>query len=181
MRKEKVLPREYVDTVLFDIVREFYMQRGDGAKFRTVLVGRKYFEKTLYKDVIAENDFQGSLAKLCKVLPKTGIVEAMDIHVSRKDVPQYLLGGYLVEAEVRGCVHLQVERDLKDVGLYTYVCPMLNLIAGIMERTASSDTEKDTEQVSIKPCHGPKGDLCSLKVLLTQGLSGRYVGYRDEA
>ena len=65
-------------------------------------------------------------------------------------------------------------------GLYTYICPILNLIADIIERTASSDTEKDTEQLSITPCHGPHEDGCSLKVLLTQGLSGRYVGYRDE-
>ena len=63
MKKEKVLPTEYVDTVLFDIVREFYMQRGDGAKFRTVLVGRKYFEKTLYRKVIVEKDFKRSLAQ----------------------------------------------------------------------------------------------------------------------
>ncbi len=180
MKKEKNLPTTYVDTVIFDIVREFYMQRGDGAKFRTVLVGRTYFEKTLYKGVIVEMDFQKSLANLCKELPKTGIVEGLDIHISRKDVPQYLLAGYLVEAEVKGCVHLQVEKDLKDTGLYTYICPILNLIAGIMERTASSETKKDTEQVSITPCVGPNEDMCSLKVLLTQALSGRYVGYRDE-
>jgi CRISPR/Cas system-associated protein endoribonuclease Cas2 len=180
LKKEKGLSTEYVDTVLFDIVREFYMQRGDGAKFRTVLVGRKYFEKTLYKKVIMEKDFQKSLANLCKELPKTGIVEGLDIHISRKDVPQYLLAGYLIEAEVKGCVHLQVEKDLKDAGLYTYICPILNLIAGIMERTATSEIEKDTEQVSITPCVGPNEDLCLLKVLLTQGLSGCYVGYHDE-
>jgi len=180
LKMDKRLPKEYVDTVLFDIVREFYMQRGDGAKFRTVLAGRKYFEKTLYKDVIVEKDFQRSLVNLCEKLPETGIVERLDIRVSKKDVPHYLLAGYLVEAEVKGCAHLQVERDLKEVGLYTYVCPILNLIAGVMEKTASSETEKDTEQVSINPCSGPHGDICFLKVLLTQGLSGRYVGYRDE-
>ena len=180
MKKEKVLSKEYVDTVLFDIVREFYMQRGDGAKFRTVLVGRKYFEETLYRKVIVEKDFKRSLANLCKELPKTGIVEGLNIHISRKDVPQYLLSGDLVEAEVKGCVHLQVEKDLKATGLYTYICPILNLIADIMERTASSETEKDAEQVSITPCQGPQGDVCFLKVLLTQALSGRYVGYRDE-
>jgi hypothetical protein len=49
-----------------------------------------------------------------------------------------------------------------------------------MERTASSETEKDTEQVSISPCQGAREDVCLLKVLLTQALSGRYVGYRDE-
>jgi len=180
LKKEKKLPTTYVDTVLFDIIREFYMQRGDGAKFRTVLVGRTYFEKTLYKKVIVEKDFRKSLANLCKELPKTGIVEGLDIQISRKDVPQYLLAGHLVEAEVKGCVHLQVEKDLKGTGLYTYLCPILNLIAGIMERTASSETEKDTEQVSITPCVGPNEDMCSLRVLLTQALSGRYVGYRDE-
>ncbi len=180
MKMEKMLPTEYVDTVLFDIVREFYMQRGDGAKFRTVLVGRKYFEKTLYSKVIVEKDFKKSLANLCKELPNTGVVEGLDIRVSRKDVPQYLLAGELVEAEVKGCVHLQVEKGLKETGLYTYLCPILNLIADIMERTASSETEKDTEQVSINPCQGPQEDVCLLKVLLTQALSGRYVGYRDE-
>ena len=178
--ERKSLPTEYVDTVLFDIVREFYMQRGDGAKFRTVLVGRKYFEKTLYSKVIVEKDFKKSMANLCRELPKTGIVEGLDIHVSRKDVPQYLLAGELVEAEVKGCVHLHVEKGLKETGLYTYLCPILNLIADIMERTASSETEKDTEQVSIHPCQGPQEDVCLLKVLLTQALSGRYVGYRDE-
>ncbi len=178
--KEKGLPKEYMDTVLFDIVREFYMQRGDGAKFRTVLVGRKYFEEALYEKVIIKKDFQKSLANLCRELPKSGIVEDLNIHISRKDVPQYLLAGHLVEAEVKGCVHLKVERDLKQADLYTYICPILNLIAGIMENTASSDTEKDSEQVSIEPCGGPEGDTCSLKVLLTQGLSGRYVGYRAE-
>jgi CRISPR/Cas system-associated protein endoribonuclease Cas2 len=180
LKKGKKLPTEYVDIVLFDIVREFYMQRGDGAKFRTVLVGRKYFEKTLYGKVIVEKDFKKSLANLCKELPKTGIVEGLDIHVSRKDVPQYLLAGELVEAEVKGCVHLQVEKGLKETGLHTYLCPILNLIADIMEQTASSETERDTEQVSINPCQGPQGDVCLLKVLLTQALSGRYVGYRDE-
>lgn len=49
MRKEKVLPREYVDTVFFDIVREFYMQRGDGAKFRTVLVGKSTSRRRFIK------------------------------------------------------------------------------------------------------------------------------------
>jgi hypothetical protein len=180
LKKDRTLPQEYVDTVLFDIIREFYMQRGDGAKFRTVLVGRTFFERTLYPEVIVERDFQASLKKLCAELPGTGLVEELDIRVSRKDVPQYLLAGYLVEAEVKGCVHLQVEKELKATGLYTYICPVLNLIAGIMERTASSDTEKDTEQVSITPCAGPDEDRCFLKVLLTQGLSGRYVGYRDE-
>ena len=178
--EKKSLPKEYVDTVLFDVVREFYMQRGDGAKFRGVLVGRTYFEKTLYKEILVEKDFQKSLANLCRELPKTGIVERLDIKVSRKDVPRYLLASSLVEAEVKGCVHLQVEKDLKEASLYTYICPILNLIADVMERTASSETEKDTEQVSINPCLGPQGDLCSLKVLLTQGLSGRYVGYKDE-
>jgi len=108
LKKEKTLSMEYVDTVLFDIVREFYMQRGEGAKFRTVLVGRKYFEKTLYRKVIVEKDFKKSLANLCKELPRTGIVEGLDIHISRKDVPQYLWQGSLFEAEVKGCVHLQV-------------------------------------------------------------------------
>lgn len=179
MKIDKSLPAEYVDTVLFDIVREFYMQRGDGARFRTVLVGREYFEKTLYNKVIVEKDFKKSLTNLCKELPKTGIVEGLDIRVSRKDVPQYLLAGELVEAEVKGCAHLQVEKGLKETGLYTYLCPILNLITDILEKAASSETEKDAEPVSISPCQGPQEDVCLLKVLLTQALSGRYVGYRD--
>jgi CRISPR/Cas system-associated protein endoribonuclease Cas2 len=180
LKSSKGLPKDYADTVLFDIIREFYMQRGDGAKFRTVLVGRKYFEKAVYKGVIAKKDFQKSLANLSKALPKTGLVTRLEIQVTRKDVPEYLLAGYLVEAKARGCVHLKIEKDLKKAGLPTYICPILNLISGVMERTASSETERDTEQVSITPCLGSKGDQCSLKVLLTQGLSGRYVGYRDE-
>ena len=77
-----------------------------------------------------------------------------------------------------GAVVIEKER-IVDVGktpslrIYTCVCPVLNLISGIVERTASSDREKDTEQVSINPCLGLNGDLCTLKVLLTQGLSGR--------
>jgi len=45
--------------------------------------------------------------------------------------------------------------------IYTCMCPVLNLISRIVERAASSDREKETEQVSINPCLGLNGDLCT--------------------
>jgi len=74
------------------------MQRGEGRNSGPSC-GPEYFERTLYGEGDRGEDFKNPWPTGAKSCRRPGIVKELDIHISRKDVPQYLLAGHLVEAE----------------------------------------------------------------------------------
>jgi len=165
MADKSMSQSEYFKTVLLDLAKEFYMQRAEGVRFRTILAARDYF-KDVHDKVIVPENLEQTLEKIKEELPKTGLFDSIDFEISRKDLPEYSLEGYLVKAIVHGCVHLP-EGLPEDTGHCTFLCPFANLMAWVLEDVSTAVREKETEIVSMEP----KTDGCDVQVVLTKGLS----------
>ena len=166
MADQSKVPNDYFKMLVRDLSKEFYMQRAEGVKFRTLLVALDFFKDIRDKVIVPEN-FERTLENLKEELPKTGLIDSIDFELSRKDIPEYSLEGYLYKTTIKGCVHLPDDELPEGTGHCKYLCPFANLLACLLEDVSASAEGNETEVVTMEP----KLDGCDVQVVLTKGLS----------
>lgn len=119
---ERSLSLEYFNSVLYDLEKAFWDERGRGARFRVTTVGREYFrDKFLAK--VHGKDLDAILKMVGDVLTEEGIVHGLSYQVEDR----------LVRIRVEGCVHQAVEHKLQAKQVEPYTCVPANLIVLAVE------------------------------------------------
>jgi hypothetical protein len=144
---DKTVPRDYANSLLYDLQKAFWDERGKGARFRTITVGREYFQDRC-RARLQSADLDHILATIAEVLKSEGIAETVE----------HSTEGRLLRIQVGGCVHLPVEGKLAAHGVEPITCVAANLVVQAIEERL----DKPVELAEVKVRDG----TCSLLLVL---------------
>jgi hypothetical protein len=144
---DRKLSLGYINSVLYDLEKAFWDERGRGARFRVTTVGREYFlDKCLPK--IQSQDLDAIIKAVEDVLTEEGIVLGQS----------HLVEDRLLHIRVEGCLHQDVERKLAAKDVEPFTCIPANLVALAIEQVL----RRPVELAEIKLEDG----ACSLLLVL---------------
>lgn len=140
--KEKTIPQDYANNVIYDLQKSFWDERGRGARFRTTTVGRAYFlDKCL--TLIQSADLEHIIETINEVVKDEAIAEEAS----------YSLEDRLVRVKVEGCIHLPVEEKLLAHGVEPFTCVPANLFALAIEEKLDRPVELAEVKVEDGTCN----------------------------
>jgi hypothetical protein len=138
---EKTVPRDYANSLLYDLQKAFWDERGKGARFRTITVGREYFQERC-RSRIQSADLDHILATIGEVLRSEGIAETVE----------HSAEGRLLRIRVGGCVHLPIEGKLAAHGVEPLACVAANLVVQAIEERLDKPVELAEVKVEDGTC-----------------------------
>lgn len=125
---------EYFNSLVKGLKKALYEQRGEGARFRTYLVGRDFFAGKIRELVKDTDDWNTILEKIGKYLKDLGLVTDLSYNVGPVSEFEGLIVGRAVKVNVKGCIHRRIDEELmeKKVPPYT-LCPVANILIYIAD------------------------------------------------
>src|SRR5512139_3477228 len=95
---DKTIPLDYANTLMFELEKAFFDERGKGARFRMTTVGREFFqEKCLPR--LKSREMDHIITTVRDLLKEEGI--AADVTYTGEE--------RLLRVRVQGCIHRPVE------------------------------------------------------------------------
>ena len=116
------VPLSYVNSLMYELEKAFWDERGKGARFRMTKVGDQYFNDKI-KPLLDTAEVDEILKKIQGVLQSEGIVT--DISYDREE--------RLLKVSVKGCIHRPVEERMLAKGIEPFTCIPANLIVLAIE------------------------------------------------
>jgi hypothetical protein len=133
---------DYVNSVVYDLEKAFWDERGKGARFRVTTVGRDYFlDRCLPK--IETREIEPIVTVIEQVLAEEGIVATISHEVD----------GRMLRLEVQGCLHEQVEQRMLAKGVEPFTCIPANLVVLAIEEVLDLPVELAEIKVKDGVCH----------------------------
>jgi hypothetical protein len=143
----KTIPLDYANSLIYELQRAFWDERGRGARFRTTTVGSEYF-RTRCLPLIQSSELDHILQVIEDILQDERI--AAKVSYNRED--------RLLRVQVEGCVHRQVEEKMIARGIEPFTCVPANLIVLAIEEKL----DRPVELAEIKIEEG----VCQLLLVL---------------
>jgi hypothetical protein len=133
---------DYVNSVVYDLQKAFWDERGKGARFRVTTVGRDYFlDKCLPR--IESREVEPIVETVEQVMREEGIVAG----ISHK------IDGQLLRLRVEGCLHEDVEQRFIGKGVEPFTCIPANLVVLAIEETLDRPVELAEIRIEDGACH----------------------------
>ena len=139
---DKLIPLEYVNSLMFELEKAFWDERGKGARFRMTTVGREYF-KAKCLPLIQSSEIDYILEVIKGVLTSEGIVG--QVTYDRDD--------RMLRVNIKGCVHRQVEDRMTSYGIEPFTCMPANLIVLAIEEKLDRPVELAEIKLEEGACH----------------------------
>lgn len=130
MNDKKMIPLEYVNSLMYELEKSFWDERGRGARFRMTTVGREYYQDKV-RPRLESAELEHILQTVRGVLQDEGIVGEVS----------YDIEGRLLRVRVRGCIHRQVEERMIARGIEPFTCVPANLIVLAIEEKLDRPAE----------------------------------------
>lgn len=124
------LPLDYANTLVYELEKAFFDERGKGARFRMTTVGREFFKQHVLPE-IKSTEIDAMVAVVEKVLNEKGI--AAKVSFTGED--------RLLRVRVEGCLHRAVEDRMVEHGVEPFTCVPANLIALAIEEKLDRPVE----------------------------------------
>jgi hypothetical protein len=124
------LPLDYANTLIYELEKAFYDERGKGARFRMTTVGREFFKEHVFPQ-IKSTKIEAMIAVVEKVLQEKGI--AARVSFTGED--------RLLRVRVEGCLHRAVEDRMMERGIEPFTCVPANLIVLAIEEKLDRPVE----------------------------------------
>jgi hypothetical protein len=127
---------DYANSLVYELEKAFWDERGRGARFRVTTVGREYFEAKLLP-LIQSTELDSILHTIEEFLQQEGIAAKVE----------YGRGGTtaaedrLLRVRVEGCVHRPVEDKMASRGIEPFTCVPANLIVLAVEQKLDRPVE----------------------------------------
>jgi hypothetical protein len=124
------IPLDYANSVIYDLQKAFWDERGKGARFRVTTVGRDFFlGKCLPR--IKTQDVETIIGTIEQILEENGVVSSIS----------HELDGRLLRLKVQGCLHQQVEQRMMAKGVEPFTCIPANLVVLAIEEVLDRPVE----------------------------------------
>jgi hypothetical protein len=118
----KTVPLDYTNALMYEMEKAFWDERGKGARFRMMNVGRQYYTDKI-KPLLQTADVDEIILKVGEVLKGEGI--AAEVSYTKED--------RLLKVSVKGCIHRQVEERMIAKEIEPFTCVPANLIVMALE------------------------------------------------
>ena len=138
---------DYANSLIYDLEKAFWDERGKGARFRTTQIGQAYFTNK-FLPLIESADLDHILQVIEDVLQEEGI--AVSVLHDKED--------NLVRVRVEGCIHRQVEDRLTELDIEPFTCVPANLIVLAIEEKL----DRPVELAEVKL----DGGICDILLIL---------------
>jgi hypothetical protein len=133
---------DYVNSIVYDLEKAFWDERGKGARFRVTTVGRDYFlNKCLPR--IETREVELIIETVEQVMREEGIVANISHEID----------GKLLRLNVQGCLHEAVEQRMVAKGVEPFTCIPANLVVLAIEETLDRPVELAEIRVEDGSCH----------------------------
>lgn len=139
---ERQLSLEYFNSVIHDLEKAFWDERGKGARFRVTTVGRDYFLNRCLPRIQVK-DVEPIIEVVKQVLREEGIVAEVSHRLEDK----------LLHVQVQGCLHVPVEQKLVARGVEPFTCIPANLIVLAIEEVLDRPVELAEIKVEDGACN----------------------------
>ena len=130
MNHKKMIPLDYVNSLMFELEKSFWDERGRGARFRVTTVGREYYQDKV-RPLLQSSELEHILQTVRDVLQNEGIAGEVS----------YDLEDRLLRVRVQGCIHRQVEERMLARGIEPFTCVPANLIVLAIEEKLDRPVE----------------------------------------
>ncbi len=136
------IPLDYVNSIVYDLQKAFWDERGRGARFRATTVGREYFlDKCLPR--IKTPDVETIIGTIAQTLEEEGVVASISHEVD----------GRLLRLKVQGCLHESVEQRMVAKGIEPFTCIPANLVVLAIEECLDRPVELAEIKIEDGACH----------------------------
>jgi hypothetical protein len=119
---EQTVSIDYANSLIYELQKAFWDERGKGARFRTTKVGYQYYTDKI-KPLLDTPEVDAILKKIQGVLQGDGNVE--DVSYDRDE--------RLLKLSVKGCLHRPVEERMRAKDIEPFTCIPANLIVLAIE------------------------------------------------
>jgi hypothetical protein len=116
------VPLDYVNSLMYELEKAFWDERGKGARFRMTKVGQRYYEDKV-RPLLETSDVDDILSKVQCVLKEEGI--AAEVTYVRED--------RLLKVSTKGCIHRPVEERMLAKEIEPFTCIPANLVVLAIE------------------------------------------------
>ena len=139
---DQAVPLDYVNSIIYDLQKAFWDERGRGARFRVTTVGRDYFlDRCLPR--IKMQDVETIVGTVEQILEEEGIVTSISHEVDDR----------LLRLKVQGCLHQTVEQRMVAKGIEPFTCIPANLVVLAIEEILDRPVELAEIKVEDGACH----------------------------
>ena len=117
-----VLPLDYVNSLVYELEKAFWDERGKGARFRLTTIGSEYFKDKCLPQ-LASNDLDHIIQTIGEILCQDGIAESFSYNHEER----------MLKLRVKGCLHRPVEEQMLARDIEPFTCVPANLIVLAIE------------------------------------------------
>jgi hypothetical protein len=135
------VPLDYANSLIYELEKAFWDERGKGARFRMTKVGFQYFDEKV-RPLLQSSEIEDILEKIAGVLQNEGIVA--NVSYSREE--------RLLRVSVKGCIHRPVEERMLAKGVEPFACVPANLIVLAIEEKLDIPVELAEIKVEDGAC-----------------------------
>jgi hypothetical protein len=135
------VPLDYANSLIYELEKAFWDERGKGARFRMTKVGFQYFDEKV-RPLLQSTEVEDILEKIAGVLQNEGIVA--NVSYSREE--------RLLRVSVKGCIHRPVEERMLAKGVEPFTCVPANLIVLAIEEKLDIPVELAEIKVEDGAC-----------------------------
>ncbi len=136
------LALDYANNLMYEMEKAFWDERGRGARFRMMNVGREYYTEKC-RPLLQQGDQDALVQAVMDLLKRDGIVAEVS----------YVRDDRLLKVAVKGCVHQALEAKLISHGVEPFTCVPANLIVLALEEKLDRPVELAEIKAQDGACH----------------------------
>jgi hypothetical protein len=140
--EHKMIPLEYANSLIYELEKAFYDERGKSARFRLTVLGRQFYQQKI-QSKIDTADIEHILAAVQQVLTEEGIIGKIT----------YTQEERLIRVEIKGCIHCPVEECIQACGIEPLACLPANLLVLAIEEKLDLPVELAEIRIENSVCH----------------------------
>jgi len=138
----QTIPLDYVNSIVYDLQKAFWDERGRGARFRVTTVGRDYLLARCLPEIKSQ-DVEAIIKTVGQILENEGVVASISHEVD----------GRLLRFKVQGCLHEKVEQKMVAKGVEPFTCIPANLVVLAIEEVLDRPVELAEIKIEDGACH----------------------------
>ncbi len=126
----KTVSLEYANSLIFELQKAFYDERGKGARFRLTTLGRGFYQDCV-RPIIAADTVDSILVAVQQALTDAGIVSEVS----------YINEERLIRVQFKGCIHCPADERMVATRGEPLACMPANLIVLAIEEKLDRPAE----------------------------------------
>ena len=138
---DKGVSQAYANSIIYDLEKAFWDERGKGARFRVTTIGREYLRDKCLPQ-IKDKSLENIIKTIGRILQEEGIAEQISHEQDER----------LLHLEVQRCLHQSVEQKMVEHGIEPFTCIPANILALAIEETLGRPVELSEVKIEDGIC-----------------------------